>query len=183
MACSRLALPECSLPLWEAWPGLCFFFVFHKAHFSCPVSHLLLCFKKPHATLLFLLQLFASRGYCCFIFSWDVGVVPQPKSAVTSCQVMLDKEMLMSVGYQAGSLQLKSLNFLSSTDYITSLDCMIGEIYCNCKGNQVFIQKFSPKKQNSASFHKRDRTFVSGTKVKWYTTHVSVVSKCWNFGK
>lgn len=55
MACSRLALPECSLPLWEAWPGLLFLIcvLFHKARFRCPVSHFLLCFQKPHATLFF----------------------------------------------------------------------------------------------------------------------------------
>lgn len=128
MACSRLAVPECSLPLWEPWPGLCFLFLFSftKARFSCPVSHLLLCFQKPHPTLLFFSQPFASHGYCCFIFSWDVGVVPQPKPAITSCQLMLDKEMLMSVGYQAGSLQLKSLKFLSSADCITGLTAWLG---------------------------------------------------------
>lgn len=115
MACSRLAPPECSLPLWES-TGQASFSYRHvlvvQLAFCCSASHRHTppCFSYSSPLPLVAVVVF---------ISWDVGVVPQPKSAITSCQLMLDKEMLRSVGYQAGSLELKSLEFLSSTNDIT----------------------------------------------------------------
>lgn len=167
MACSRLALPKMlSAPVRGlARPRFLICVLFHKARFqlsSQPFATLLPKATRRPAFLVAALCLSWLLLFYIFLRRWCCP-------AAKICNHFLPTDVGRGNAYVCGLPGRKSPAEKLEISFLHRLhnesDCMIrGGKYCNCKGNQVFIQKFSPKKQNLASLHKRDRTFVSGEK-------------------
>lgn len=141
MVATKLALPHCSLPMWEHWPGLFVLFVFFFTKLisvdklvillSKSCSPIRCSFTGPVLTLPLIL----------FVYS---GTSQLLKSAITSCWLILHKEMLAYVSDQAESLEQRILVFPPP---VTSCESrwLMGDSHARSQVFSTLALKFRPK--------------------------------------
>lgn len=177
-----------SAPVREHWPGLFFLFVFSFTRhvlvvqlavcYSASKSHTPPCFScsSPLPNVVIVVLYFPET--LVLSLSQNLQSLPANWCWTRKCLCLWVTRQEVS--------SWKAWNFFPPPTTSHDSDCLMGQIYCNCRGSQVFgtfVLKFSPKKQNSASLHKWERKFVSEKKwIVHLAIYVSVVSQCWNFG-